>query len=303
MKNVLVIGGTGLIGRHLAKYLKQKNYNVAILTRYPDLVKDFKAYKWDLKKKYIETEAISNSHIIVYLAGENISIGRWTNFKKQKIFQSRVQGLNVLYEYTKKFGYNVEALVSASAIGFYGTFTSEKILDENSLPGKDFLAKVCSVWENEAWRFENLNIKVSIARTGIVLAPDGGIVKRLYPIAKLGLLSPLGTGKQYFPWIHIEDLVKIYLWMIEEQLQGVYNAVAPEYINSEDFVHAYMKAMNKKVIMPNIPNFILKIIFGQKSSIMLYGTRISAQKLINHGFKFSYENIYQAMKELVKTIY
>ncbi len=302
MKNILITGGRGLIGRHLATALAQRGYKVSILSRYPHEVKGFKAYKWDINKKFIDPDAITTANIIVHLAGENISTGRWTKLKRNKILISRVEGAKLLFEYVQNYGTNLEAFISASAIGFYGTFTSKQILTETSSPGTDFLARICAVWEEAAWSFASLGKRVSIARTGIVLANDGGIIKKLYPLAKAGLLSPVGSGKQYFPWIHIDDLVEIYIWMIEGKLNGIYNIVAPEYINYRGFVRSFMSAMNKKIIMPNIPGLALKILFGEMSSIMLHGSRISFEKIINDGYKFKFTDIGQAIKDILLKI-
>ncbi len=302
MKNILITGGTGLVGRHLARRLIEKNYNVSLLTRSPGKVKGYKAYKWDINEHFIDPDAITTANIIVHLAGENISSGRWTRVKKNKILTSRVEGSRLLYEYAQTYGSNLEAFISASAIGFYGTYTSKDILKETDPPGKDFLARIGAVWEEAAWNFANIGKRVSIARTGIVLAPDGGIVQRVYPLAKIGVLSPVGSGKQYFPWIHIDDLVEIYLWMIEGKINGVFNAVAPEFVTFRDFVKALMNGLGKKIIMPNVPAFALKLLFGQMSSIMLYGSRVSADKILCEGFKFKFTRIDQAIKDILTNI-
>ena len=299
MKTILITGGSGLIGRHLANALKDKGYKVTLLSRNPEKIQGFKAYKWDIQRRFIDPDAITTANTIVHLAGENISSGRWTRRKRNQILMSRVEGSRLLYEYAQNYGTNLEAFISASAIGYYGTFTSKQILTENSPPGTDFLARIGAVWEEAAWSFHNLGKRVGIVRTGIVLAPDGGIVKRLYPLAKLGLLSPVGSGRQYFPWIHIYDLVQVYVWMVEGKLQGIYNAVAPAEDNFRDFVRVMMKMLNKKIIMPNVPAIFLKILFGQMSSIMLYGSRVSAQKLNESGFVFKFTNLEQALKDIL----
>ncbi len=302
MKTILLTGGRGLIGRHLARVLQDKGYKVTLLSRTPEKTQEFKAYRWDIPRRFIDPDAITTANIIVHLAGENISSGRWTRHKRNQILMSRVEGSRLLYEYAQNYGTNLEAFISASAIGYYGTFTSKLILTENSPPGTDFLARIGAVWEEAAWNFHNLGKRVGIVRTGIVLAPDGGIVKRLYPLAKTRLLSPVGSGRQYFPWIHIYDLVQVYVWMIEGKLHGIYNGVAPAEDNFRDFVRAMMSTLDKKIIMPNVPGIVLKILFGQMSSIMLYGCRVSARKLMDAGFEFKFTNLEQALKDILTKI-
>ncbi len=299
IKNILITGGSGLIGHHLSALLSTHGYNIRILSTNPQKIKKYPAFKWNIEKKYIDPLALEDIDVIIHLAGANISEARWTKKRKQQIIISRVNASELLYEYVHKYHIPIKQFISASAIGYYGTYTSEKIFTENDPPGHDFLANVGALWEDAAWEFNNLNANVAIVRTGVVLAWDGGIIKRLYPLARLGLLSPLGSGKQYFPWIHINDLCNIYLWILENQINDVFNGVAPQFITFKDFVKTFMKILNKKIIMPSVPSFILKIVLGEMSSILLHGSRVSAEKLLKAGFKFSFPAIDQALIDIL----
>ncbi len=299
---VLITGGSGLIGRELTPLLLRKGYEVRFLSRYDLQYKHVQVYRWNVSERYIDPEALQGVDYIIHLAGANIAEKRWTRKRKDEIFKSRVEGARLLLDKVLTYKTGLKAFISSSAIGYYGTYTSEDIFTEDYPAGEDFLARVADEWEDAAWEFYKNGIRVGIVRTGVVLAPDGGLVKKLYPLAKLGLLSPLGSGKQYVPWIHIRDIARIYLFLIESEVSDVFNGVAPEHATFEQLVKTMLRIMGKKSIMPNIPEFAVKLMFGEMSSIMLYGSRVSSQKLLNAGFQFMYPDLYVALKEILSRI-
>ena len=290
MENVLITGGTGLVGTELTKLLKKENYNVRILTRTPDADNEF---KWDIKNNYIDPKALENLDYIIHLAGAGIADERWTAKRKQVIIDSRVETANLLYRKIKEGNITLKRFISASGSNFYGAKTTQKIYEETDAAGNDFLGDVCIKWEAAANQFENLNIPVSILRTGIVLSEKGGALeKMLTPV-----ISPLGSGNQYMSWIHINDLCKAYLACLKGELNGVYNTVAPEFQDSTSFSKTLAKAVGKPYLPINVPAFALKLMFGDLSVILLEGSRLSSKK-IEKGFNFEFPKLKEALVDL-----
>lgn len=302
VKNILITGGSGLIGRELTNLLLRKGYKVSYLSRNPEKIQKIPAYKWDIASEYIDPQALENTDVIVHLAGENITEGRWTKQRKELIYQSRVQGAKLLLSKVLLYKAPLKAFISSSAIGYYGTFTSDEIFTEDYPSGEDFLAQVADAWESAAWEFYKNGFRVGIVRTGVVLSPDGGLIKKIYPLARLGLLSVLGTGKQYVPWIHIKDLARIYLMLIESDISDVFNGVAPEHVTYEQLVRTFARLLGKRIWLPRVPEFVVRMMFGEMSSIMIYGSRVSAQKLLKTGFEFLFPRLEDALKDIVQKL-
>jgi uncharacterized protein len=300
-KRILIAGGSGFIGSSLAKELKLKGYEVAILTRNIHSVKGFEPYYWDIAKGEIQENAFKNVDCIINLAGENISNGRWTESQKIKIEESRVKSAELIFGAVQKLEKKPESYISASATGYYGTFNSDKIFSETDQAGDDFLAGICQKWEDAASKFQTPGIRTTIFRTGVVFSGQAGAFPQLIQTLKFGFISAIGSGRQYMPWIHIDDLVKMYLFAIENDgLQGIYNAVAPEHISQTELVKKIRHISGKRLKTPNIPGFLLKAIFGEMASILLYGSRVSADKILKTGFEFNYPNIDLALKSMLK---
>lgn len=297
---ILITGGSGLVGSSLTKVLLGMNYDVAILTRNQSSDHDFKQYFWDPSKLLIDEDALKGVDCIVHLAGTNISDRRWTKKQKKEIYSSRVESAEFLYQKIKELDIPLKSFVSSSAVGCYGTITSDQIYTEQDHNADDYLGQLCTHWEAKADQFINLGCKVSKVRTGIVLSSKGGVLpKMMFPI-NWCLGAPLGSGKQFIPWIHIDDLCAIYVNLINELIpSGVYNGVAPEVISNNDFTCIIAEALNKPLWLPNIPSWVLKIIFGEMSSILLNGCRVSSNKLIKYGFQYKYLSIRSAIHNLI----
>ncbi len=299
MKNILLTGGTGLIGSFLAQKLKSLGHKVFILTREPKKVNSFPAFYWDIKKGVIQQGVFNKVQIIIHLAGANISEHRWTTKYKKEIYDSRVRGSALIAEALSKNRHSVEQFISASAIGYYGTYNSNNVFTEKDPPGKDFLARVVIDWEAEVLKIARLGIKTTILRTGVVLSPYGGIIKKLYPFGKYYLLAVPGNGRQIIPWIHIADLAGIYQFVMDNQIEGIFNAVSPEVTTFSRFIDVFLANLGRKRILPNIPSFLLKLIFGEQASLLLYGSAVSPQKIIDKGYQFQFPDIQQALYDIV----
>ncbi|HEY6144587.1 MAG TPA: TIGR01777 family oxidoreductase [Flavobacterium sp.] len=298
-RNVLISGGTGFIGKHLTQLLVEKGFSVSILSRTEKKnTEDISYYKWDIDKKYIDENAVLNADYIVHLAGEAIADKPWTTKRKEVIVQSREQSAQLIYDALKKNNKKPEAFISASGIGIYGAINSSVICTENTPPANDFLGTTCQKWEAAADRMVDLGIRVVKIRTGLVLGKDEGFLKKLAPIFKFRLGSGLGSGKQYMPWIHIDDLCAIYLEAINNpNMTGAYNAAINDNTTNTVFSKTLAKIFGYSIWLPNVPAFLLKIVLGEMAQIVLTGQRVSSEKIENTGFKFQFFNLEQAVRD------
>ena len=292
MKNkVLITGGTGLIGTAVRQLLNRKGYETAVLTRNKNL-KNIKSFYWNPPTKELDLEALKFADYIIHLAGENISKKRWTARQKQRIYDSRIHSTRFLFDKVKASGLYPKKLISASAIGYYGTFTSDKILTENDPPGNDFLAKVVVDWEKENLAFEKLGIPTLLYRIGVVFSNKGGALGEMMKTIPLGFVASPGSGKQILAWIALEDLAEMFVYGIEnENLTGIYNAVSPNPVNVLKLNNELAKKYKIKHLPIHIPKIFLKLAFGEMSSLILEGSKISSEKIINSGFQFKYPQI------------
>lgn len=300
MNTILVIGGTGLIGRHLCKSLHEKNYDVCILSRTQNKESPFPIYTYNYQQNKIDSEAILKADVIINLAGAGISDKRWTAKRKQLIIESRIKTNEFIFNKIKEQHKKLKAYISASAIGYYGSLTSDKIFSENDPSTKDFVSRVCKQWEENTDLFNTLGIRTVKIRTAVVLTNKGGALEKIsFPI-KMGFGSAYGSGKQYIPWIHIDDLCNIYIKAIEDpEFNGIYNAVAPEHITNREFIQSIALILNKSLWFPKIPAFVMKLIVGEMADIILKGSRISAEKIINKNYIFLYPTLKKALNDIL----
>lgn len=299
MKTILITGGSGMVGRKLSELLIQKGYRVIWLSREQYVKAQIPRYRWDYRKGEIDTEAVEQADVIIHLAGSNLGDGSWTRVKKQKIVESRVQTAKLLLEAVRKSDKKPEAFISASAIGYYGQETGERIFIEEDNPmSNDFLSRTCRKWEAEAFRFsDELGVRTVALRTAFVISKESEAFGKMVLPTRFGLGAALGSGKQYLNWIHIEDLCQLYLKAVEDDsMQGVYNAVAPEFVTNAGFMKILAKEMKRPFFMLPIPAFLLRLFMGQAADMILYGSRISSQKVIDAGYEFSYP----ALKETIE---
>ena len=299
MAKVLITGGTGLVGKHLCRRLKDLGYEVSVLSRNKVKSTEFETCFWDLDSDVIDVKAINSADYIIHLAGINIGEKRWTTKRKQLIVDSRIKSAALIVNNLDKQKNNLHAFITASAIGYYGAITTENIFKEDDPAAVDFLGQTCKKWEEVADKFTDLGIRTVKIRTGIVLTKEGGALSKMSFPVKMGVGSAIGSGKQYLPWIHIDDLCNIYVKAIEDtKMSGAYNAVAPEHLTNLQFTQSIAHSLNKAIWAPNIPSLVMKLIFGKMSEMLLNGSRVSADKIMKTGFVFKFPNLELALRQL-----
>ena len=291
MAKIVITGGTGLVGKRLTALLIERKHEVRILSRNP---KDKNEFKWDVSKGFVDEKAIENIDYIIHLAGAGIADKRWTKERKEVIVNSRVATANLLFNKIKEQKIALKGFISASGSNYYGAQTTEKIYKESAPVGTDFLGEVCRKWEAAAHQFKDLNIPVTILRTGVVLSKTGGALEKM----RTPIISPLGSGNQYMAWIHIDDLCNLYIKAVEEDFEGVYNTVSPEFHTSRTFSKTLAKAIKKPYLPIAVPGFLLKLVFGELAIILLHGSRLSSDKISKKGFIFKYQELASALKNL-----
>ena len=298
-KNVLLTGGSGFIGSYLTKVLIDNGFSVSVLSRSDRKNTDLITfYKWDLEHNYIDEEAVLKADYIVHLAGEGIVEKSWTTKRKKALLESRIQPIDLIYTVLKKNNKLLDAFISASAVGIYGAVTNEEICTEESPSENDFLGITCQKWEAASDKIASLGIRTVKIRTGIVLGKKDGFLKKLSPGFKAGFGTILGTGKQYLPWIHVEDLCNIYLKAIQdEQINGVYNATVLDNTSNETLSKTLANLYGYTIWLPKIPAFVLRLFLGEMSQVVLNGQRVSSEKIKQKGFKFRFKNLKAALSD------
>jgi len=292
MKTVLIAGGSGLIGKKLNQVLSKKGYKVYTLTR---SAKHRGQIYWNPTQQTIEGKHLDKVNIIINLTGENIGEKRWTNERKKALRDSRVKTTQFLHSLVSNLP-NLEYYISASGINCYEQ--DDKIHTESDPYGKDFLSKLVKEWEAMSDLFES-NCKVAKLRISMVLSKRGGALDKMLLPVKLGLGSPIGTGKQLMPWIHIDDLCNLFVYAIENELTGTYNATA-NCDSNHDFMKALAKALNRPFFMPKVPAFLLKLILGEMAALVLNSTNASNEKVKSAGFIFQNEDIEATLSSFFK---
>lgn len=300
MKTILITGGSGVVGKALTALLKENGYEVIWLSRERYLKGKTPRYHWDYREGKIDEEAIEKADIIVHLAGKNVGDDSWTRPVKQRIVESRVKTAQLLFNTVKKRNKKLTAYISASAIGYYGQHISDKIFTEEDVPENiGFMAHTCQRWESEAHRFsDELGIRTVILRTGIVLSQESEALRRMATPVRYAVGAPVASGRQYVGWIHIDDLCRIYLKAIEEvAMRGTYNAVAPDYVTNAKLTRRIARVCRRPLFLPHIPSFVMRLFFGEMAEMMIYGSRISPQKIIDAGYEFKFPKLKPALKD------
>lgn len=303
-KRIVITGATGLIGKKLVNALIERNDEVVIFSR--DIKKTrliFPSIKevieWDYQKPDLWKSNLENSDAVVHLAGSNLFAKRWNNEFKKSIIESRQVSTKNLVDAIKLCNKKPEVFISASGIGYYGD-CGDKILIEDSPIGNDFLAEVCKIWESESAKVEPANVRSVQIRTGLVLSPEDGALKQMLPAYKMFFGGPLGNGKQWSSWLHIDDIVGIYLNAIDnKKLSGPVNAASPNPVTMKEFAKILGKVLNRPSIFP-VPKFVLKLVVGEAAEVVTASQRVIPDKLIKSGYEFKFTNLEVALRDLLK---
>jgi uncharacterized protein len=296
--NITITGATGLIGKRLSELLASEGHSVCSLSRAAprEAGRFTEAFSWDAEKGPPPEEALARADAVVHLAGETIS-QRWTPEAKRRIRESRENGTRRLIEGLSTLSRRPAVLVSGSAVGFYGS-RGDEILTEDAPPGEGFLAQVCVDWENQAILGESLGMRVVRLRTGMVLSPNGGALARMLPPFKAGLGGRLGSGNQWMSWIHLEDLVRLIRFLLEQPVAGPVNATAPNPVTNAAFTRMLAGTLRRPALFP-VPRFALRILFGEMAGILLDSQRVIPEVARAAGFHFEYPEVEAALANLL----
>lgn len=296
-KSVLITGGSGLIGRHLTQLLLDKGYRVSHLSRSPGKDSRVDNFLWDVNKGTIDDRCLDGVDTIIHLAGAGIADKRWTDARKKEIVESRTESIRLIYHLMRRRPHQVKEVISASGISIYGD-RGDELLTEASSPVHDFLGDCCIQWEAAVDEGKMLGLCTVKFRTGVVLAEGGALAKMAKPV-QLYVGAPLGSGKQWVPWIHLHDVIEMYRYAIENpQLEGVFNMVSPQPVTNSQLTKAIAVQLRRPLWLPNVPAFLMRVLLGEMSAVVLSSVRTSAQKILDTGFQFKYPDVAVALKEI-----
>jgi len=295
---VLITGGTGLIGNVLIPMLLERGYDIALLSRNPKPMDRISSYAWNIEKGTMDLGALDKTDYIIHLAGAGIADRLWSQERKKEIIDSRTQSIRLIYQNLKKLNQPIKACISSGGIGYYGN-RGDELLKEESDPGIGFLPQSCIEWERAVSEGNELDLRITQFRVGMVLSRKGGGLKPLEKLSSFSVISPIGDGTQFISWIHIQDLCRMFIKAIESsEIKGIYNAVAPNPVRNREFTLALAKAMHRYSFLPSVPNFLMKTILGEMSSIILDSTRVSSEKIQHSDFEFQFKTIEKAFLDL-----
>lgn len=300
--NIFITGGTGFIGSVLVKSLLEEKHTVKILTRKtPDNGQPSGSLLYVEGNSSFEgkwMKQLADSDVVINLAGASI-FKRWTKKYKETLFTSRINTTRNIAKALSDREKSDVLLISTSAVGYYGPRGDEEIYEDSS-HGSDFLSSLAVEWEDSACEAEKSGARVILDRLGVVLGKTGGALEMMKPLFQFWLGSSLGKGTQYFSWVHIKDLVKIFLWQMDNQeLKGPYNCTAPHPVRNRELTKAIASAMNKPLLMPPVPGFLLRIVMGEFSSVLLEGQNVIPKRLMDSGFNFQFPGIEQALEDIL----
>lgn len=299
MNTVLITGGSGLVGRRLSTLMIEKGYQVRHLSRNPKDKGNIRVFKWDISDGYIDPEALKGVNIVVHLAGADIMEKRWTPERKKELVSSRTDSLNLIYDFLDKNKHQVKTLISSSAQGYYPP-NQNKILIEGDPAGSGYMGQLSLAWEQAAYKWENLGIKVSINRIGLVMAREGGVMEILIKPIKKGIASYFGKGTMMYPWIHIDDLCGMMIFEIEnDHVKGTFNAAAPNAVTQKEMNKAIAKQFGKNIFSFPVPVFILRLMMGERFGVMVDSFHLSADKIQNAGYNFDFPKLDEALDDLL----
>ena len=299
---LLITGATGVIGQKIIKRVTENSFEINFLTTRRSKLKSIKnvnGFFWNPNKNIIDLNCFNGVDSIIHLSGKNIS-KRWTKKHKKRIYESRVLSTKLLFNSIRelKLTHKINSFICASAIGIYKSDDDKIHYEKNKIHPSSFLERLVYDWEKSSFSFKKYGVKVVNLRIGLVFS-SGGFLKIIKTFGNFGLISSFGSGNQFQSWIHIDDLVEIFLLSIKDKWDGIYNAVSPQPINQNKMMELISKTLNRPYIMPNIPSFVLQIIFGEMSKILISSHRVSSEKISQKGYVFKYTDIEKALKDIL----
>ena len=300
MATILITGGSGLIGTAITASLRADGHQVRHLGRRPGERDGVRTYTWDLRAGIVDEEALQGVDHIVHLAGAGIADKRWTTARVQELIDSRAASARLLLQEARQLGTMPRSFVSAAGINYYGALTSERVFREEDAAGTDTIGRISRLWEEsvDAW---SAHCRVVKLRTPVVLAAHGGALPKLMAPVKWGLGAALGTGRQWMPWVHIDDLVNVYRRALEdEDLRGAYNVCSGRHATNAEMMRTVARVLGKPFFLPPVPGFLLRLALGELSSILLEGSRASNDRLLATGFRFRYNDLEEALTHLLR---
>ena len=295
---ILVTGGSGLIGRHLIPRLLELGHKVTVVTRSPEKTRRLLDAGVSLLNGLGELQNLDAFDAVINLAGEPIADKRWSEQQKQRLCQSRWQITERLVELFKASVRPPEVFISGSATGYYGDL-GEVVVTEDEPPHNEFTHKLCARWEQIACGAQSEATRVCLLRTGVVLAPKGGILAKMLPLFRLGLGGPIGNGRQYLAWIHVDDMVNGILWLLDNDLRGPFNMVSPYPVRNEQFAHALGHALKRPAIL-RAPATAIRLLMGESSVLVLGGQRALPKRLEEAGFGFRWFDLEEALRDVIR---
>ena len=297
-KHILITGATGMVGKKIINVLQQSGHTVAILSRKKKSLPGVKTYLWDVDKNQIDTRCMDGTDTIIHLAGENIAAKKWTEKRKKQIIDSRVLSTRLLYKTINETNTRIDTFISASAVGYYGD-CGDEILTEDSPSGYGFMAKCCKEWEEAVDKGKSYGIRIVKFRIGVILSKAEGALTSLEKPIKLFVGAPLGSGKQWVPWVHVDDIAAMFVNAVDNPLlSGPYNACAPFPVTNKTLTKSIARQLHRPVWPFNVPESLLKIILGEMSEVIFISTNTSAQKLLSADFKFKYTQLQDALSDI-----
>ncbi|HKQ05529.1 MAG TPA: TIGR01777 family oxidoreductase [Blastocatellia bacterium] len=301
MMKILITGATGLIGRQLCQSLLREGHTVIGLSRRPEKARDVQVtemHRWDAMSGPPDARSLGGADAVIHLAGEPIAARRWSDAQKKRVRDSRVVSTRHLVDGLLTMTPPPAAFISSSAVGFYGD-RGDELLDEQSPAGRGFMPEVCKAWEDEAERAATSGIRVVRVRTGVVLSREGGALEKLRGPFSLGLGGKLGSGRQWFPWIHMADMIDIYrMALMSESLSGPVNATAPEPVTNAELTRRLAAALHRPAFVP-VPELGLRAVLGEMADVLLSSQRVLPQVLMAAGYGFRFASLKDALADLL----
>lgn len=299
MAKVLIAGGTGLIGRKLSSLLEKQGFEVMLLSRSKNNKSRYQLFQWNIEQGFIEEQAILEADYVINLAGAGIADKPWTKARKKTIIDSRVQSTRLLKQYFERLNHKPKAYISSTAIGYYGD-RGEHWVDEDSEVGKGFLSESTKAWEESIQSIASTGIRTVGIRVGVVLSTQGGALEKMLLPLKMGMSTYFGNGEQWYSWIHINDISNVFIHALrDENMSGTYNGVAPVPVRNKMLAKVLSQVSKGFSILAPAPAFAMRLAMGEMADVVLYSTRVKADKIQSTGFTFEFPTIEEALKDLL----